>query len=118
MYNFSLETPKGAASLMSNLYYLKSAAYDKSDFNAVDILIDFKSIFEKVKFTKRQKQALDLVFFKGYTQTEAGQKLGISQQAVAQTIKASTQKISDKYAMEYEKVKLRGNLSENITSSN
>lgn len=118
MGKFTLRTSRGVASIMSNLHYLKSAAYDKSDFNAVNTLVDFESIFNKVKFTKRQKQAIDLVFIKGYTQTEAGEKLGISQQAVAQLIKVITQKISDKYVSEYNKVKRRGRLYEDITSSN
>lgn len=92
-----LETPQGVNAFLANLSFIKSAAYDKSDFDAMNMLVDFETAFAKVKMTKRQKQAVELVHFKNLTQKEAGAIMGISQQAVGQLIQAVATKISEQY---------------------
>ncbi|WP_050632332.1 sigma factor-like helix-turn-helix DNA-binding protein [Bacillus andreraoultii] len=102
---FPLETPQGVAALLQNYRYVKSAALDRSDFDAINILVDFERVFDKVTLTKRQKEAIRLVYEEKLTQQEAGEVLGITQQAVGQLLQAVARKISEEYEKDYLRTK-------------
>lgn len=100
---FPLETPQGVAAFLANYNYVKSTAIDRSDFDAINLLVDFESVLDRVRLTKRQKEAIRLVYEEGLTQKEAGEMLGITQQAVGQLLQAVARKVS----VEFEKDFLR-----------
>ena len=92
---FPLESVQGVIALMSNIHYVKVAAYTNGDYDALNLLVDYNEAFQAANITKRQKEALNLVFEKDLTQREAGELLGISQQAVQQLINSVAVRISE-----------------------
>ncbi|WP_163530953.1 sigma factor-like helix-turn-helix DNA-binding protein [Halobacillus ihumii] len=102
---YPLETPSGVYALFEDYFYVKVSAYDKSDFDAIDLLIDFEIAFNQIGTTLRQREAIYYVFVKDLTQREAAEKMGITQQAVHQLVwnvinKVSAQYRSDMYGVQ------------------
>ncbi|GEK57161.1 hypothetical protein CHL76_02380 [Marinococcus halophilus] len=95
--DYPLETPEGVYALFVDYDHVKSSAYDKTDFDAVDLLIDFDKACSKVCKTERQGTAIYLVFTKHLTQREAAERMGISQQAIHQLIWNVINKVSQYY---------------------
>ncbi|WP_427036542.1 sigma factor-like helix-turn-helix DNA-binding protein [Cytobacillus pseudoceanisediminis] len=95
---YPLETPQGVNAFLSNIHYIRSSAYDKGDYDAINMLVDFEIAYSKITTTARQREAIQLVFFADLTQREAGEIMGISQQAVQQLIHAVVTKIAEQYA--------------------
>jgi predicted DNA-binding protein (UPF0251 family) len=114
---FPLETPQGVNAFLSNIHHVRSAAIDKGDYDAINLLIDFDIAYSKINVTPRQKQAIQLVFFADLTQREAGEIMGISQQAVQQLINSVINKISEQYAKDLNDVK-GGNEHEQVPGDN
>lgn len=112
---YSLEKPEGVNAFLSNLHHIRAAGFDKGDYNAIILLVDFEIAFSRVKITERQRQALHFVFFRDLTQRETGQIMGISQQAVHQLINAVVVKISEQYERDLNSVE--GGRSNEQTSS-
>jgi RNA polymerase sigma factor (sigma-70 family) len=102
---FPLETPQGVTALLQNYSYVKSAALDRSDFDAINLIIDFERVFERVSLTSRQKEAIRLVYEEEMTQKEAGETLGISQQAVGQLLQAVAKKLAEEFEKDYLRTK-------------
>jgi len=95
---YPLQSPQGVNAFLSNYHHIRSSAYYKSDYDALNMLIDFEIAFSKVTITDRQRQAVLLVYWHDLTQREAGEFMGISQQAVQQLINAVITKIANQYA--------------------
>lgn len=98
-YDSPFSTAKGINSFLVNYRYVHAAALDKGDMDAVILMADFNEAFSKVSITKKQYEALYLVFYKGLNQREASEEMECSKQAVQQLIHSSTMKISEAYAM-------------------
>lgn len=81
--------------LIANLDTLKEAS---SSLYIASLLIDIEAAISRIKFSPRQKEIYDFVRKEGVTtQTEVGERLGVSQQAVQQNFKA----IHTKFKREY-----------------
>lgn len=105
---YPLDTPQGVNALLSNYHYVRSAAIDKGDFDAINMLIDFEIAYSKIKVTRRQKRAMQLVYFADLTQKEAGAIMGVSQQAVQQLLNNVVNKIAEQYRQDLEQVEVNG----------
>jgi RNA polymerase sigma factor (sigma-70 family) len=114
---YPIETPQGVNALLSNIHHVRSAAIDKGDFDAINLLIDFEIAYSKINVTPRQRQAIQLVYFADLTQREAGEIMGISQQAVQQLIQSVVNKIAEQYAKDLNGAK-GGSNHETIPSDN
>lgn len=101
---YPLDTPQGVNALLSNIHYIRCAAIDKGDFDAINLLIDFEIAYSKIEITKRQRQAIMLVYFADLTQKEAGDFMGISQQAVQQLIQNVVKKVAEQYRKDLEQI--------------
>lgn len=95
---YPLRTAKGVTAFFTMYHRLKAEAQTNSDSNLIILLIDFERACQAVEMTARQSKALDLVFHHEYTQREAGDVLGISQQAVNQLIQVVATNIAEAYA--------------------
>lgn len=95
--DYPLETPEGVYALFMDFFHVKASAYDKSDFDAIDLLIDFEMAYAKITKTKRQEQAINYVFSKDLTQREAAERMDVSQQAVQQLIWNIVNKVAKQY---------------------
>ena len=60
---------------------------------AKDTEIDVMKIIDKAELTERQKEAIELVYFEGLTQSEAAKRMGISQPNVSSYIDYSLKKM-------------------------
>ncbi|WP_254064248.1 sigma factor-like helix-turn-helix DNA-binding protein [Bacillus velezensis] len=67
------------------------------DYDAATILIDIHKAIELAGLTDRQRQAIELVYFGELTQTEAGERMGVGQDAVSKLIDGATEKLADIY---------------------
>ena len=101
---YALETPNGVYALLSNIHYVRSAAVDKSDFDAINLLLDLDIARNKVAASTRQSEAMDYVFEEGLTQREAADRMGISQQAVQQLVWAVINRIAEQYKADLNEV--------------
>lgn len=90
---FPLGSTKGVLALLNRIHHIRERRY-RGDFDACILLLDLERSLEKIKLTERQKQILYLVFEKGYTQAEAGEALGITQQAVNDHILTVARKVA------------------------
>lgn len=97
MKKYDIGTIGGVYALLSNIHRLRESRIRKSDFNASAILIDFGVAYKNAGLTKKQKQAIYLVYEKDLTQYDASKIMECSQQAVQQHIKAGVKKIVNKY---------------------
>lgn len=62
---------------------------------AKDTEIDVMKIIDKAKLTERQKEAIELVYFEGLTQSEAAKRMRISQPNVSSYIDYSLKKMKN-----------------------
>ncbi|MGI1816242.1 sigma-70 family RNA polymerase sigma factor [Bacillus subtilis] len=67
------------------------------DYDAATILIDIHKALDLANLTNRQRQAIELVYFGELTQAEAGERMGITQKNVNETLDRSVEKIADIY---------------------
>ncbi|MGQ5176946.1 sigma-70 family RNA polymerase sigma factor [Bacillus halotolerans] len=67
------------------------------DYDAATILIDIHKALDLANLTDRQRQAIELAYFGELTQAEAGERMGITQKNVNETLDRSVEKIADIY---------------------
>lgn len=115
-FEYPLETPQGVNAFLSNIHHIRSSAIDKGDFDAIILLVDFEIAYSKINVTARQREAVQLVFFADLTQREAGEIMGISQQAVQQLLHSVVVKISEQYGRDLNGVR-GGDNGENISTT-
>lgn len=87
-----------AKAILSNLHALKERRY-VGDLDASDTLIDFERALALAKLTKRQSEAIRLVYDVGLTQKLAGIRLGIGQNTVSELVNDGTNAIDEVYEM-------------------
>ncbi|MGV2685422.1 hypothetical protein GNF82_13620 [Clostridium perfringens] len=80
------------------VYLLKERAAlealrDKGDITATQILVDLDNILKEVEPTVKQAKAVDLVWVRGYTLSDAGEILNITAQGVYFNLKLLKKKI-------------------------
>lgn len=87
-----------AKAVLTNLHALRQRRY-VGDLDASDTLIDFERALALAKLTKRQAEALNLVYGADLTQVKAGERLGIGQNTVSELVKDGINAIDDVYEM-------------------
>ena len=90
---YPLDTKKGVLSLLCSIHQVGEKRFYEGDYDACNLLIDLESAIEKAGLTVKQKQIIDLLYYKGFTQIEAAQVTGSSQQAVLNRKKNAIHKI-------------------------
>lgn len=83
--------------LLSEIYRIAERQYIRGDYGATVELVDLERAIERADLTERQRTALRLVYFEELTQDEAAQRMGHSQSAVSQFIRAAISKIAEQY---------------------
>jgi predicted DNA-binding protein (UPF0251 family) len=89
--------------LLADYLALVERQYYAGDFGAVGRLIDLHSAVEEAGLTARQRQALELTYYYGYNQREAGGKMGVGQRRAGYIIDEACAKIAAVYA-EWERI--------------
>jgi DNA-directed RNA polymerase specialized sigma24 family protein len=84
--------------LLADYLALVERQYYAGDFGAVDRLIDLHSAVEAAGLTARQRQALELTYYYGYNQREAGDRLGIPQYKMSREIDGACAQIAAVFA--------------------
>jgi DNA-directed RNA polymerase specialized sigma subunit len=79
---FPLDSKRGVLSLLYSLNQIGERRFYEGDMDACVLLMDLELSIEKAGLTKKQKEILNLLYYKGLTQKEAAEVTGSSQQAV------------------------------------
>lgn len=87
-----------AKAILSNLHALEQRRFT-GDLDASDTLIDFASAVKKAKLTKKQSQAIRLVYELGMTQVQAAKEMGVGQDVVSEHIRKATKELDEVYEM-------------------
>lgn len=87
-----------AKAILSNLHALRERRY-VGDLDASDTLIDFERALALAKLTKRQSEAIRLVYDVGLTQKQAAAEMGVTQQAVAEFLRVASEELEEVYEM-------------------
>lgn len=66
--------------------------YDRGIEGAVEN-IDVLDLLDSAGLTERQREAIELVYFDGLTQAQAGERMGVSQQAIDRYLRYSYEKL-------------------------
>ncbi|AWM47469.1 sigma factor-like helix-turn-helix DNA-binding protein [Bacillus amyloliquefaciens] len=93
---YALDDAEGVKLLLAD--YQKFVSRKRcGDYAAVEVLIDIHKAIELAGLTDRQRQAIELVYFGELTQAEAGERIGIAQNTLSETIDRAAEKIADIY---------------------
>mgnify|MGYP001084415320 CR=1 FL=1 len=93
---YALDNAEGVKLLLAD--YQKFVSRKRcGDYDAATILIDIHKALELANLTDRQRQALELVYFGELTQAEAGERMGISREAVKLYLLKAAEKIAEIY---------------------
>ncbi|TJZ71404.1 RNA polymerase subunit sigma [Bacillus amyloliquefaciens] len=93
---YALDNVEGVKLLLAD--YQKFVSRKRcGDYAAVEVLIDIHKAIELAGLTDRQRQAIELVYFGELTQAEAGERIGIAQNTLSETIDRAAEKIGDIY---------------------
>ncbi|MGF9973585.1 sigma factor-like helix-turn-helix DNA-binding protein [Bacillus velezensis] len=93
---YALDNAEGVKLLFAD--YQKFVSRKRcGDYAAVEVLIDIHKAIELAGLTDRQRQAIELVYFGELTQAEAGERIGIAQNTLSETIDRAAEKIADIY---------------------
>ncbi|AZV88373.1 RNA polymerase sigma factor sigK Sigma-K factor [Bacillus amyloliquefaciens] len=93
---YALDNAEGVKLLLAD--YQKFVSRKRcGDYAAVEVLIDIHKAIELAGLTDRQRQAIELVYFGELTQAEAGERIGIAQNTLSETIDRAAEKIADIY---------------------
>lgn len=87
-----------AKAILSNLHVLRERRY-VGDLDASDTLIDFERALALAKLTKRQSEAIRLVYDVGLTQKQAATEMGVGQDVVSVHIRKATEELDEVYEM-------------------
>lgn len=87
-----------AKAVLSNHHALKERRY-LGDLDASDTLIDFERAVKLAQLTKRQAEALNLVYGADLTQKKAAEIMGVAQPNVKAYMNDAIEKIDDIYEM-------------------
>ncbi|OQV53377.1 sigma factor-like helix-turn-helix DNA-binding protein [Bacillus velezensis] len=94
--SYALDNAEGVKLLLAD--YQKFVSRKRcGDYAAVEVLIDIHKAIQLAGLTDRQRQAIELVYFGELTQAEAGERMGIGQDAVSKLIDSATEKLADIY---------------------
>ena len=78
-------------------YHALTERQFKGDYDAVIALVDLGNAVALAGLTERQAEAIAHVYGEDLTQADAGERMGISQQAVGTTLEAALAKIQRIY---------------------
>ncbi|WP_268327774.1 sigma-70 family RNA polymerase sigma factor [Bacillus inaquosorum] len=93
---YALDNAEGVKLLLADYQKFVSRKHC-GDYDAATILIDIHKALDLANLTDRQRQAIELVYFGELTQAEAGERMGISREAVKLYLLKAAEKIADIY---------------------
>lgn len=85
---YKLESESGVTAFLNDYHKLAEARFFANDFSISDMLIDFDMAVDRA-LTERQKQVIELTYFKDMRQVDVAKVLNLSQQTIQEhTVKA------------------------------
>lgn len=85
-----------AKAILRNYHALKARTY-VGDLDAICTLVDLERALAMAGLTKRQAEALRLVYGEDLTQASAGKRMGIAQKNVKENIDAAIVRLDEVY---------------------
>ena len=90
---YPLDTKKGVISLLMLVNEVKERRFYEGDFNASDLIMDLELSIDKAGLSSKQKEVLDLLYYKCFTQKESAEILDITQQSILDRREKALRKI-------------------------
>ena len=100
---YKLDTESGVTAFLTDYPKIAEARFYASDFSISDFLLDFHFAVNKA-LTDRQKQVIELTYYKDMRQVDVARELNLSQQ----TVQEHTQKAIKNLATYHMILKERG----------
>lgn len=75
--------------------YEQQAILDEQDGDFIEKVRDERLAKALHKLTQKQKEVIELIFWKGYTQEEAAKEIGCSQSSVSERLSNGLKRIAD-----------------------
>lgn len=92
---YPLDNPYGVRALFEDYHKLWGRVYDRGDYDALIVILDFMGALDSVSLTKKQREALFYVYMIGMKQEDAAKQLGYaSHRAVGRLIDRAVISIS------------------------
>ncbi|UKS30181.1 RNA polymerase subunit sigma [Paenibacillus sp. HWE-109] len=91
--SYALNTAKGVAALLRDRHRIAERRY-RGDTAASDIIIDLHSAIESAGLTERQAESIAWVYGRDLTQEMTAQIIGVTRQAVKQSVDSAIERIS------------------------
>ncbi|MGF9741622.1 sigma factor-like helix-turn-helix DNA-binding protein [Priestia megaterium] len=104
---YKLDTEKGVSAFLTDYHKLEEARFYASDYSISDMLIDF-DIAIKRALTSRQKEVINLTYFKDMKQVDVANALNLTQQTVQEHIQKAVKNLASYHFIQ----KQRGDLDE------
>ena len=82
---YKLDTEKGVQAFLTDFHKLEEARFYASDYSISDMLIDFEIAIKRA-LTSRQKEVVNLTYFKDMKQVDVASTLNLTQQTVQEHI--------------------------------
>lgn len=93
---YALDSAEGVRKLLSEYHALKGRQF-LGDYDAVILLTDLRTAIELAKLTKRQSEALRLIYEEDLTQADVAKELGVTQAAVSYCIESAIEEVAEVY---------------------
>lgn len=91
---YPLDNPYGIKHIFEDYRKLWKSVYERSDLDALNVILDFMQALYEARLTDKQKEALFLVFIEKMTQEEAAEELGIDRSKVSTRVDRAINKIA------------------------
>jgi len=91
---YTLQDVKKAMSKQTRETLYQYAMWATFGIDAIDWIIDCDIIVKRSNLTKKQTESISLIWYEGVTYKEAGNRLGVSDYAVYQSVKSASKKIN------------------------
>ena len=90
---YKLHTESGVQAFLNDYSRLAEARFYASDYQISDFLLDFHLAFKKA-LTERQRQVIELTYFKDMRQVDVGKALNLTQQTVQEHTKKAIKNLA------------------------
>lgn len=91
---YVLDTEEGVKKLLEDIHTLESHAYVRGDTASIDLLVDLESAINQSEMTDRQRQAIQLLYYKDLDITVTAAIMGCDKSTASRHRKAGIKHIT------------------------
>ncbi|WP_431819235.1 sigma-70 family RNA polymerase sigma factor (plasmid) [Bacillus thuringiensis] len=92
---YVLNTEEGVESLLEDVDKIRSTAYARGDMASIDLLVDLRHAIDVSEMTIRQRQVIELLYYRDLPANEVASILHLSDSTVSRHRKAGLKHITE-----------------------